>query len=63
MDVAPVQTDREKEPEAVVGQVPEAVPDALDLLDEHVHRLGRAVAGWASSGGVERGQELALPGI
>jgi len=42
----------------VVGEVVEAVPDALDLLDEQVDRLGGPLE--PASGGVE-GEDLGLP--
>jgi hypothetical protein len=44
--------------QSVVGEVAEAMADALDLLDEQVHGLGRAVG--AAAGGVE-GQDFGLP--
>jgi hypothetical protein len=42
----------------VVGEVAEAVPDALDLLDQQVDGLGGPVG--AAIGGVE-GEDLGLP--
>jgi len=39
------------------------VPNALDLLDEHVHGFGRADARRAPAGGGERGEQLWLPGV
>src|SRR6266567_2306667 len=42
----------------VVAEVAEAVPDPLDLLDQQVHGLGRAVG--AAAGGVE-GEDFSLP--
>ena len=63
MHGSPVQTDRQQQPQPVVVVVAEAVSDALDLLDEHVHGFGRAVARRAPSGGGERGEQLGLPGV
>ena len=47
----------EQEPEAVVVEVAEPVADALDLLDEQVHRFGRPVR----QSGVVVGEHLVLP--
>jgi hypothetical protein len=49
----------QQQPQPVVGEVAEAVPDALDLFDEQVDGLGESVG--AAIGGVE-GQDLGLPG-
>jgi hypothetical protein len=48
-----------QQPQAVVGEAAEAVPDTLDLLDEQVDGLGGAVG--AAPGRVE-GQDFGLPG-
>jgi hypothetical protein len=41
----------QQQAEPIVAEVPEAVPDALDLLDQQVDALGHAVR---PAGGVER---------
>ena len=48
----------QQQPQPVVGEVAEAVPDPLDLLDQQVQCLGGPVG--AAIGGVE-GEDLGLP--
>jgi hypothetical protein len=47
----------EQQPEPVIGEVAQAVPEALDLLDEQVDGLGGAVGG---APGDMPGQDLGL---
>jgi hypothetical protein len=49
----------QQQPQPVVGEVAEAMPDPLDLFDEQVQCLGGPVG--APAGGVE-GEDLGLPG-
>jgi len=49
--------DGEQDPEPVVGERPKASPDTLDLLDDRIEALGRAVR---RACGVP-GQDLAAP--
>ena len=49
----------QQQPQPVVGEVAEAVPDPLDLLDEQVHGLGGPVG--TALGRVE-GEDLGFPG-
>ena len=48
----------QQQPQAVVGEVAEAVPDPLDLLDQQVDSLGGPVG--AAAGGMP-GEDLGLP--
>lgn len=50
----------QQQAQPVVLEVAEAVTDSLDLLDQQVHRLGRAVGHPA---GVEVGEQLIPPGV
>jgi hypothetical protein len=50
----------QQQPQPVVGEVAEAVPDPLHLLDQQVDGLGRPVG--AAIGGVE-GRGLGLPRV
>ena len=56
----PVDAAVQQEPEPVVGEVAETVADALDFLDEQVHRFGAPVA---DAAGVEVGEQLTSPGV
>ncbi len=47
---APVETDGQQQSQSVVGEVAEAVSDALDLLDHGVGGFGRAVADAGATG-------------
>src|SRR5215217_5241541 len=49
----------QQQPQPVVGEVAEAVPNALDLLNQQVHGFGRPVG--AAAGDME-GEDLSLPG-
>ncbi len=62
-DGAPVGTDGQQEPEAVVGEVAEAVSGALDLLDQRVGGFGRPVADARAAGRGPVGQQLGAPGV
>jgi len=56
----PVDAAVQQQPEAVVVEVAEAVAGSLDLLDQQVHHLGRAVGDAAV---VEVGEQLVAPGV
>ena len=49
----------QQQPQPVVFEVAETVPDPLHLLDEQVDRLGGAVG---AAGGLVPGEDLGLPG-
>ena len=53
---APVDAGVEEQPEPVVVEVAEPVPDLLDLLDQAVDGFGRSVAHAALAGRGERGE-------
>jgi hypothetical protein len=56
----PVGAAVPQEGERVVGEVPESVPDPLDLLDQQVDGFGGPVG---DTVGVEVGQQLTAPGV
>jgi hypothetical protein len=56
---SPDDPTMEQQPQPVVGEVAEAMPDPFDLLDDQVHGLGRVVG--AADGGMP-GKDFGIPG-
>src|SRR5215213_2451381 len=60
VSVAPLARGGEQDPEPVVLEIPEAMGEPADLLDDQVDGLGAAVG---DAGGVEVGRHLLAPGL